>query len=424
MRKVIARVHGLSRGWTAPTALPPTAMRGVRGVRGVVVGGACRAVCGLVVMLAPMVVGLGGCASSETRSGVTVESRGGAGPLAVGPAPFVARGPTAVGAGVPANAVVARGPWTFEEQAGEAIHTRSYSIYTTEKSPIITDRLPGFMEAAVDAYTSLITGLPRPTARMETFVMGSRPQWQRLTLYMMGERGKNLTWIERGGFAFGGRAFLFDIGAADTMSIASHEGWHQFTQRTFQEPLPVWLEEGIASYFEGHRWAGNDVTFMPWFNIERFDRLREAAARGQLLGFDEVLRMTPDRLVTYPNEFAITYYAQLWALVHFLVEGDGGRYRPGLQTLLADAASGRMGQRLAKATGGRAGMVLMGQRLTPVLVREYFGLEISELSERYGLFMRQLVVPGTRNAIVAGRSPITPEAAAGVWNSSGSGSGR
>lgn len=322
------------------------------------------------------------------------------------PAAPAPRAETAIGAGNPAQTVIAREPWTFEDKPGRAIHTRAYSLYTTESQPIITDRLPGFMEAALDAYTQLITPLPRPRERMEMFVMGTRPQWQRLTLYMLGERGKNLTRIERGGFATGGRSFLFDIGAADTMSIASHEGWHQFTQKSFADRLPVWLEEGIASYFEGHRWAGPDVTFLPWANTERFDRLREAAAKRQLLTFDQLLTMTPDQLVQQSNDLAVTYYAQLWALVHFFMEADAGRYRPGLQRLVADAASGQLSKSLAQGMGERALSVAPAQRLAPVLVRTYFALTIDDLGTRYSAFVQQLITPGARNAIAQGQSPL------------------
>jgi hypothetical protein len=374
------------------------------------IGGAMLAAC------AGGTGGSGGAGNSPARSEPTAvtDQRQAAGalsskPATRGPTPYVPRGATAINAGNPTSAVVGREAWTFEDKPGQVIHTRSVSIYTTESEAIITDRLPGFMEAALEAYTTLITPLPRPTSRLESFVMGSRAQWQRLTLYMMGERGKNFTWIERGGFAFGGRAFLFDIGAADTMAIASHEGWHQFTQRTFQEPLPVWLEEGVATYFEGHRWNGADVTFLPWYNIERFDRLRDAAAKQQLLPFQQVLEMTPDRLVVRTNDVAVTYYAQLWALVHFFLEADQGRYRDAFRQLLADSASGRVAQRLAEASGGRISAVMMSQRLSPLLIRTYFGLEVDQLAQRYEAFIRQVVVPGSRNAIVAGRSPVSAE---------------
>jgi hypothetical protein len=245
------------------------------------------------------------------------------------------------------------------------------------------------------------------------FVMSSRPQWERLTLRMLGSAGVPVTTaIERGGFTTGGRAFLFDIGAADTFSIAAHEGWHQFSQLTLRERLPMWLEEGLATFFEGHRWIGPDVVFLPWCNLERFDRLREAATPRRpggptgLLGLRELMAASPQGLMSGATPGAgLTYYAQVWALVHFLREGQGGRHRRGLEQLLADAARGTLSRALAQsAPPGRSPMLPDAQ--TAAIIRAYFGGDVDALERGYTEFVSDLVRPGTRGEIVEGRSPL------------------
>jgi hypothetical protein len=69
--------------------------------------------------------------------------------------------------------------------------------------------------------------------------------------------------IQRGGFAASGRAILYDIGPRDTFAIAAHEGWHQYTQKSFRAPLTVSFEEGLATYMEGFRWSDDDRTRPP-----------------------------------------------------------------------------------------------------------------------------------------------------------------
>ncbi len=312
-------------------------------------------------------------------------------------------------AGRPEGSVVGVEAWTFETFPGRAIRTANYSLYTTASEPIITDRLPGFLEAALQQYIALITPLPRPRARMDTFVMATRQQWQRLTLRMLGPSGVPVTYIERGGFTSGGRSYLFDIGQADTFSIASHEGWHQFSQTTFKERLPITLEEGLATYFEGHRWIGADVVFLPWANLERFDRLRDAASRRGQDGFmplEELLAASPQSLMTRGSQAPLTYYAQAWALIHFLREGDGGRWRPGFERLVSDAAGGVLGRTVQLSLGtSRPGM--LAQSAPGAVFRAYFGADPAQLDPAFQEFLRQIVQTGGRSAIVEGRSPVT-----------------
>lgn len=338
-------------------------------------------------------------------------------------APSAVRAPAqtptrAVGAGDPSRSVLRVEAWPFEPgTTGRVIRTPNYAIYTTENEPIITDRLPGFMEAALPHYAGAVAplGRPAPGAALEVFVMASRPQWERLTLRMLGTAGVSVTnAIERGGFTTGGRAFLFDIGAADTFSIAAHEGWHQFSQTTLRERLPLWLEEGLATFFEGHRWIGNDVVFLPWCNLERFDRLRDASARGGLLGLRELLAAGPQTFMNPSGTGSpavgggpLTYYAQAWALVHFLREGQGGRHRAGLEQLVADAARGTMARAIAQgAADPRARPLALPDALTAGVVRTYFGGDLDALARGYDEFLREMLRTGARGDIVEGRSPL------------------
>lgn len=302
-------------------------------------------------------------------------------------------------------------PWSFGDSAGRVIRTDHFNIHTTVYSAVVAGRLPGFLESALDHYTTALVNLPQPSARLDTFVMGSRREWVNLTLRDLGERGRTLLQIQRGGFALDGRAYLFDIGAADTLAIAAHEGWHQYTQRTFQERLPLWAEEGIATYMEGHRWAGARVEFAPWSNTERFDRLREAAAAGQLLPLEDLLSGTTAKVLSGGGEAATAYYAQVWALIHFLNEGAGGAYRPALHRLITDAATGRLGAAVVLGTRQREGdhrssSLLIARGYGPQVFRVYFGKDPAAVEAEFRAFIRQTVSTGSRQAVNDGRSPI------------------
>lgn len=310
---------------------------------------------------------------------------------------------------VPRNVVQSVEAWSFQGAAGEVIRTPHYRIFTTERDAILTERLPRFLEVALSHYRTSITPLPPPRLRLDTYLMDNRPQWARLTQQLLGAEGERFAQIQRGGFATGGVGVFYDIGVFDTLAVAAHEGWHQYTQRAFREGLPIWLEEGLASFMEGHKWDGTEPLFLPWANIERFDQLRKAHADGRLLSLIDLVETAPQDSAASAGESLVTYYAQVWALAHFLNEADGGAYRAGLRAMLEDAAQGRFRRtllvRLGRAEGARAISTARG----PGALAAYLNIAIDDLSTQYASFLDQIVAPGSRDRIVAGRSPIQSE---------------
>lgn len=298
-------------------------------------------------------------------------------------------------------------PWTFSGTTGRQINTPNYRLFTTERDAVIIDRAPRFLELALDHYRSALGPLPPPPLKLDTFLMDNRTQWTRLTLQMLGERGRQYQAIGRGGFATGGKAFLYDIGLFDTLAIAAHEGWHQYTQRTFRDPLPVWLEEGIAAFMEGHRWAGPEPVFLPWANLERFDQLRNAKARGGIMTLEMLLQSSPQDMLGHVGDGALTFYAQAWALVHFLNEGDDGRHRSSLRALLVQSSQGQMRQTLINRLGAPGAARALSSRRGPEVFEAYFaGDDMAAVSKAYDAFIAKLVESGARGPIAEGRSPI------------------
>jgi len=310
------------------------------------------------------------------------------------------------------NVVVAERVWTFESRAHRAIETPSYQVLTTEPGGVVVDRLPAFLELALNHYTTTLAPLPRPTRRMETYLLSSRPQWTRVTQRIMGHAAQPYLMIQRGGFAAGGKGVFWNIGPQDTFAIASHEGWHQFTQASFREPLPIWLEEGLATYMEGFRWGGpgdDRPVFLPWANLERFDTLRAAAqdrSEKSLRPLAEVVTALPQDLVQHAGDPALVWYAQVWALAHFLAEGEAGRHRPALVRLLRDAAQGRLGAALRASLGDRAGHSALGRRVGPEVLLVYVDHDLDRLDAQYRDFIARVTAVGARDRVVQGHSPL------------------
>jgi hypothetical protein len=183
----------------------------------------------------------------------------------------------------------------------------------------------------------------------------------------------------------------------DTHALAAHEGWHQYTQRTFKHYLPVWLEEGIATYMESFSLSPADGSprFRPDRNRERWETLRAAIWRRRLIPMEELLTRTPQEFLGDGKNRLLIYYAQVWALSRFLLDGEDGRYRVALEEVLQDAAEGRLVGRLFESSVVKKQMGNGRQRRRSsqsgaAVVLEYFNEDLDEFSGQYERFIRSL----------------------------------
>jgi len=290
-------------------------------------------------------------------------------------------------------------PWSLGYAPGTVVRTEHYRLFTTIDDERARRRTAIFLERALAHYRSAIVRLPAPPMRLDTYFLASRDQWETVTRRLMGAAASStLLQIGRGGYAARGVGVYWDIGRRDTLGLAAHEGWHQYTQRTFKQSLPPWLEEGIATYMEGHRWLGPEAQFMPWANLQRFDQLRRAAASGTLLELEELLDATPAQFLGSASDTGLTYYAQLWALTHFLAssQNDHGQ---ALEDLLLEAAEGMLLRRVALVPdAGRHG-------LGKATYLAYFNRDLKTENARFQAFVRRIVATGGRERVVSGLGP-------------------
>ena len=321
----------------------------------------------------------------------------GQGRQAVAPA-TVAPTSTAAGA-LPASLatspVVSTRSWTWESTNGIEVDTQHWSIKSSLRSANFLGALPGFYEAALANYRTGLVPLPAPPKRMEACLFGTRDEWARYTQHRLGDDAATYLKMGRGGFTTAGEAVLYDIGPRDTLAIAAHEGWHQYSQTTFRTALPVWLEEGIACYMEGFRMPPGAVvpTFLPWRNAERYSELRSAFRKGRLPSLREFLEGSPQASLAVSRDAQLAYYAQAWALVHFLREGEGGRWRPRLEAALQQAVRGEL------PAAARTGPGFLVVAIEP---------DFDAFARAYDRFVGALVDANAWDRVIRGESPLEP----------------
>lgn len=335
--------------------------------------------------------------------------------IAAGCVPSGSRGtataPAASPGVFPVSPVIAQREWRWNSVQGLEIRTAGWQLRCSVANTALRESLPVFYEAALANYRSGLVPLPELDRPLEAYVFGSRAEWVRFTEHRLGADAGPYLKMGRGGFTSEGVAVLYDIGERDTLSIAAHEGWHQYSQTMLRNPLPVWLEEGIACFMEGFRRPKDrlEPQFLPWRNPERFAELRASGRRGSIVGLRELLDGSPQSFLGVSRDAQLTYYAQVWALVHFLRDGEGGRYRAGLERLLADALDGKVVDsiRASKALpDDRARRLAETSKsgLWPILV--YFDDDFGRFERGYARFLGELVESSAWDRVMRGECPI------------------
>lgn len=296
---------------------------------------------------------------------------------------------------------VTRSSWQFGEASGTLIVTPNYRLWTTVDSATFLERLPVFYERALEHYTTALADLPKPDRKLDTFLFLTRKQWLSKTQEMLPDQADMFSNLGRGGYTTRGTSVLYYIDRygypKDTFAIAAHEGWHQYTQQTFKHQLPIWLEEGIATYMEGYR---QDSEQLPEFNAainnERRRTLREATWNDELIPLDQLLSGTPQSFLSQSKDRLLTYYAQVWVLTRFLDEGESGRYHESLSQILTDSAQGTFVGRMATSQHlngkSRRGTVSGGSgRVGLAVVQEYFNADLGEFEKGYLAYIDALM---------------------------------
>lgn len=239
-----------------------------------------------------MLIGLGGCAASP---------------------------PDDVPDGAPA--------WRWRDLAGRVVATAHYRIFTTVADEAFLHRFADQMEHAYARYTALCP----PTeadAPLEIDLFATADEWRRFTVATAGPEAAVYVQVAGGGYAIGDRFVCWLSDEPRLLSVAAHEGFHQYVARHCAERLPPALEEGLATTFET-----DDAP-----NSRRRQGLVRAAALGRLIPLETLIQMHAGDVVGGDSTQAEGFYSQCWALARLILETP--RYRTGLPLMLHDLQQG------------------------------------------------------------------------------------
>lgn len=117
-------------------------------------------------------------------------------------------------------------------------------------------------------------------------------------------------------------AFLETQGRDALRRTLQHEAFHQFAYLSISDRLPIWLNEGMAQYYEEGLWIGDGFS-LGQVPPRRLRQLQADLKAGRLVPFRDFMAMSPDdwarALNSHGETRGATQYNQAWAMVHFLV---------------------------------------------------------------------------------------------------------
>ncbi len=255
--------------------------------------------------------------------------------------------------------------WGFQSRPGTQLTTDHFEIYTTSEDSDFVAFLPNYLETTYQFYASLLPpSADHDGQKLETYILADRHEWDAFVKRRYPGRYHLYRMISAGGFSEGRACVVYDIGRVATLSVIAHEGLHQYFGAHFSEPLPAWLNEGLATYCESVEFRRDVPYFKPQHNSFRINHLRHAVAADDTMPLMELLATNAGNVIE-GNQMAATasYYAQAWALIVYLRHGAGGKYAEGFREMLDGIADGtiRIKARAAKATSPSPSTTAYGQ---------------------------------------------------------------
>ena len=150
------------------------------------------------------------------------------------------------------------GPSSLADGTARLIQTDHYNIYTTITDSMTLSKISQVMEGSFQAYQYLAQGVPATKTRMDCYIFAKRTQWSEFTAMHTGDQASIYLQINRGGYTIGDWYVAYFIGDTSTLSVAAHEGWHQFCYRHFKD-----APAAIPRRRPGHHVRGREVPRWP-----------------------------------------------------------------------------------------------------------------------------------------------------------------
>ena len=187
------------------------------------------------------------------------------------------------------------------------------------------------MDALFEQYDKRFRGLGDKTIeRMPLYLFKTEQQYDRFL------QERDIDASHSGGMFFvthriqGLATWVDKRSRRQTFEVLQHEGFHQFAWQAIGPNLPVWLNEGLAQYFEHAVLDEDGGMSLGLTSRARIERVKAAINQGGALPVLSLMRVTTGQwagILRADPDRANLLYAQSWSLTYFLIHSNNGEHK-------------------------------------------------------------------------------------------------
>jgi tetratricopeptide (TPR) repeat protein len=196
----------------------------------------------------------------------------------------------------------------------------------------VAERLEQFREAFGILFPKVIITTPTPTT---VVVFKSHKSYEPLKPVYQGKARKNIAGFFQAGPAINYVTLTLE-GGLDNLGIIYHEYVHLLVNNTVSG-VPLWLNEGLAEYYR--TFQVNDSGDRAF--IGRFQQDHVLLLREQFLPLQALVAVDHRSPLYNESSKASIFYAESWALVHYLILGEDQRFAKNTAAFAAALGSGQ-----------------------------------------------------------------------------------
>jgi tetratricopeptide (TPR) repeat protein len=120
--------------------------------------------------------------------------------------------------------------------------------------------------------------------------------------------------------------------SAQTFGTIFHEYTHFMLETSIGKAnIPPWFNEGLAEYYQTYQIVDDQKVTLGIVQNQHLDLLQQA----KLIPFKQFFEVDNYSLHANGHDARSVFYAQAWALIHYLIQGNGGNNVKALQTFLS-----------------------------------------------------------------------------------------
>jgi tetratricopeptide (TPR) repeat protein len=145
-----------------------------------------------------------------------------------------------------------------------------------------------------------------------------------------------------------------------TFEVLNHEAFHQYLH-DYVEAAPQWFNEGLGDYFGAFQYvkAGKSEKMLPRPNLDRFYFIKSVMDTPSFRPAAELMAMTQAEM--YDELTMSQNYAQAWAIIYFIMEGQKPQYQKTLVSYFKTLQKGQDPGEAYSATFGKLDMARFDQ---------------------------------------------------------------